>query len=66
MGKMALQVIKCRPPWMLIMASSADQGPSFMQTRLLQRSHSSVAPRKNSVSTFIFYPLSSVRSHLSM
>ncbi|VBB29498.1 unnamed protein product [Acanthocheilonema viteae] len=45
--QMALQMVKCRPPWILIMANSADQGPSFIQTRLLQRSHSSVAPRKS-------------------
>uniref|UniRef100_A0A915Q7P2 RNA helicase n=1 Tax=Setaria digitata TaxID=48799 RepID=A0A915Q7P2_9BILA len=49
MGKMTLQVIKCRPPWKLIMGNSTDQGPSFMQTRLLQRSHSSAVPRKSSV-----------------
>uniref|UniRef100_A0A2K6VUE1 RNA helicase n=1 Tax=Onchocerca volvulus TaxID=6282 RepID=A0A2K6VUE1_ONCVO len=49
MGKMALQVAKCRSPWMLIMSTSSDQGPSFMQTRLLQRSHSSAAPRKSSI-----------------
>ncbi|KAM3728112.1 ATP-dependent RNA helicase [Dirofilaria immitis] len=35
---------------MFIMNSSTDQRPSFMQTRLLQRSHSSTAPRKNSIS----------------
>lgn len=48
---MALQVVKCRPSWTLIMASSTDQGPSFIQTRLFQRSHSSIAPRKNSLSS---------------
>ncbi|CAG9529470.1 unnamed protein product [Cercopithifilaria johnstoni] len=47
MGRIALQVVKYRPPWILIMASSTDQRPSFMQTRLLQRSHSSFAPRKS-------------------
>lgn len=47
---MALQMVKCRPPWMLIMVSGADQGPLFMQARLLHRSHSSVAPRNNPIS----------------
>ncbi|EFO26445.2 hypothetical protein LOAG_02037 [Loa loa] len=46
---MALQAVKYRPPWTFIMASSTDQGTSFMQTRLLRRSHSSVAPRKSSL-----------------